>query len=133
MRQRSPKNGGYIALMTTVVIALVLLVFVSEQAFVGSMVRSAVLSSEAKEEGRAAAEGCSELARFMLLKDPLYGGNANYKIGEKTCRVLPLLFDTPEGVTTVRVQSVVRGSYTNLEARYTDELERISYKEVAAF
>jgi hypothetical protein len=79
-----------------------------------------VLGSEAKEQSRVLAKGCSEQALGLVMTDMSWVGVAtttDTTFG--TCYVFPLQKNYPTGAQmTMRVQSVVRSSVTNLVLIY---------------
>ncbi|MBI3572380.1 hypothetical protein HY091_02510 [Candidatus Kaiserbacteria bacterium] len=67
---RRKREGGYIALMATIVIGLVLLVMTAEEGFAGMHARFNVLGTERKEQATTLAEGCLNQGMAKLLVDP---------------------------------------------------------------
>ena len=111
------KQGGYVALMSTIVISLVLLVLISQDAFAGWSTRFSVLGTEAKEQASALAEGCSDQALTRVITD-VTGAWAQTGVDMTlpdggTCHIYPLDFSSPP-LVRVQTQAVVRGSYANL-------------------
>jgi hypothetical protein len=81
----------------------------------GWSTRYAILGTEAKEQALALAGGCAEYALARVLADPGYQGDATTTTPGGTCYVFPLEFNTPTaGLLRLRVQVIVRDSYTNL-------------------
>lgn len=118
-QRRGQREGGYIALMTTVVISVVLLVFISQAAFTGWYTRFTVLGTEAKEQASALAEGCSDQALTRVISDVTgtwaqNGVDVTMPGGAGTCHIYPVQFNSPSGYVTVKTQAVVRGAYANL-------------------
>lgn len=109
-------NQGFIALVATIIISLVLLVMAADESSSGWFARFNILGTEAKEQANALAEGCAEQALAMLLTDPTYTGNIDITSLDGTCHVFPIQLNFPTaGLVTIRTQGVVRGSYTNLD------------------
>ncbi len=115
----SPKTssqGGYIALMATVIISMILLVMAVQEGSSGWYSRFAILGTEAKEQANSLAEGCADQALAAIVTNPNYGGDATTTTAGGTCHVFPIQFNTPvSGFVTVKTQAAVRGSYANLE------------------
>ncbi len=108
-------NGGYVALMATIVISIVLLVMTVEEGALGWHARFNILGTEAKEQANALAEGCAEQALAAIVTDPSYQGNATITTVGGTCHIFPIQFNTPSaGFVTIKTQADVRNSYTNL-------------------
>jgi hypothetical protein len=116
MTQQNKKQRGYIALMATIVISLILLVMVVEEGSSGWFARFNILGTEAKEQASSLAEGCAEQALATLLTDPNYTGDVTMITSGGTCHVLPVLFNSPvAGLVTIKTQAIVRDSYANLD------------------
>ncbi len=107
------RQGGYIALMATIVISLVLLVMVVREGFVGWSTRFMVLGTEAKEQANALAEGCADQALAALITDPTYAGGSVSNTPVGTCSTSAI--DTSAALVTIKTQAVVNNAYANLE------------------
>ncbi len=104
--KRRQRFGGYVALMATIVISLMLLVMVAEEEFSGWHIRFNVLGTEQKEEADALADGCANQALARLITDPLFSGGALNQLPSGTCYVYPItVSDT--GDVLIRVQARV--------------------------
>lgn len=109
-------NGGYIALMATIIISVILLVMAAQEASSGWYARYNILGTEAKEQSSALAEGCADQALAMLITDPDYRGNAPITTAGGTCHVFDVTLNTPlVGFVTIATQAEVRDAYTNLQ------------------
>jgi hypothetical protein len=109
-------QSGYIALMATIIISLILLVMTVEEGSIGWHARFNILGTEAKEQATALAEGCAEQAMAKLLTDPTYNGNSTTTFPYGTCYTFPIELNTPNnGMLTIKTQAVIRNSYTNLK------------------
>src|SRR4051812_36281955 len=109
-------QGGYIALMATIVISLILLVMTVEEGSAGWSARFNILGTEAKEQASSLAEGCAEQALATLLTDPTFTGGATTTTEVGTCHVFPVQMNYPvAGLVTIKTQAVVQGSYANLD------------------
>ncbi len=119
-------QSGYIALMATIIISLILLVMTVEEGSSGWYARFNILGTEAKEQANSLAEGCSEQAIAKLLTDPTYNGNSTTTYPYGVCYTFPIELNTPSsGLLTIKTQSVVRNSYTNLKV--TASMNNILY------
>jgi hypothetical protein len=109
------KKGGYIALMATIIISLVLLVMTAEEGFSGWYARYAVLGTEAKEQANALAEGCGDQALALLITDLSYAGGDTTVTPAGECHTYPIAFDSPSpGMVTIKTQAVVRDAYATI-------------------
>ncbi len=113
------KENGYIALMATIVISIILLMVSVEEGRAGWFARFALLGTEAYEEARALAKGCADRALLRVVVESSYTGDATSSETGGTCHIFHIARDTPTvGLVTVRAQAVVRGTYGNSEAVY---------------
>ena len=110
------KESGYVALLSTIIIGAILLVITIEAGQSGFYTRFIVLGSEAKEQSRVLAKGCSEQALGLVMADMSWvGGATTTDTVAGSCYVFPLQKNYPTSAQmTMRVQSVARGSVTNL-------------------
>lgn len=116
MPKENRANGGYVALMATIIISLILLVMTVEEGASGWHARFNILGTEAKEQADALAEGCANQALVAIVTDPSYGGDATTTTTGGTCHVFPIQFNTPTaGFVTIKTQAEVRDSYANLQ------------------
>lgn len=104
---------GFIALMATIIISLILVVMALEEGASGFHARFNILGTEAKEQATALAEGCADQALANLITDSAYIGNTDIPFPEGTCHVDTI--DTHLApLAVIKTQAVVRGSYANL-------------------
>lgn len=107
---------GYIALMATIIISAVLLVLSIEGSEAGARARFDILGTEAKEQSIALAEGCKDQAVATFVSNPSYNGDVTTTSSIGTCHIFPILINSPTvGVITLKIQSHVRNSVSNLE------------------
>ena len=112
-------TGGYVALLSTMIIGAMLLIMTMEAGQLGWHTRYLVLGTEAKEQSRTIAENCTNQAVAHLITDVNWTGSATntYKFG--TCYVWPLQKNYPvREQLTIKVQTVVWGRVTNLVSVY---------------
>ncbi len=115
MKKIPQKTSGFIALISTIIIALILLVMAIEEGMAGFHARFNILGTEAKEQAVALAEGCADQATAHLITDPSYLGNSTTTLPAGTCHVFPITLNSPApGLAIVKTQAQVRGSYANL-------------------
>ena len=108
------KEGGFIALITAILISISLLIIVIAVSFQGFAGRFAILESELKEESDFLAEACVQTARLKLLQDNSYTGDETITVGNKTCRIVDV-DNTPLSNATIQVSASSSDAYTNLE------------------
>jgi hypothetical protein len=101
------KIKGFVALMGSIVISMVLLMIAAEAALLGWSTRFMVLTLESKETSVYLAHRCSAQAIHRLLQNPLYLGDETFSYGNGVCQVAPLSVDSEsDPVVTVRVRVV---------------------------
>ncbi|MEI6660187.1 MAG: hypothetical protein WCK91_02070 [bacterium] len=104
------KQDGYIALMVTIIISMVLLVMVAQEGFMGWHVRFNVLNTEIKEQANALADGCIDQALTSLIIDPT---------DPLTSALAPngychtIIDRSKPNSVTINTQAVVGHTYTN--------------------
>lgn len=116
-------EGGYIALMATIVIGAILLIATVDLGMLGAVARFNILDSEAKIEANLLAAGCVDLVTAQLLIDNSYRGDATTTLQNGTCYTFPFVVDAPSvTLVTFKVQAKVRQSVSNLVAvrKYTN-------------
>ncbi len=122
------KRNGYIALMASVIISLVLAGIAVEVASSGFYARMNIVGGERAEEARTLAQGCAQQAVALLITDPTYTGNATSTFGDGTCHVFPVAFNTPSpGLVTIKTQAQVHGMYSNIV--YVENFHDIHFGE----
>ena len=110
------KRNGYIALMASVIISLVLAGIAVEVASSGFYARMNIVGGERAEEARTLAQGCAQQAVALLITDPTYTGNATSTFEDGTCYIFPIMFDTPSpGKVTIKAQAKVQDTYSNIK------------------
>ncbi len=121
VRIKPGTNGGFIALMTTIMIGAILLLLTAALARSGYAVRYQVLGMEYKTRSRTVSEGCVARALAMRLVDISYRGDATTSDSFGTCYVAPLVFDAGLQQLTIRAEGRVASSVTLLEYVYDME------------
>jgi len=126
----SPFRGGYIALMSAIIIAVVLMGLMTTLSLSGFFGRFNILYSEFKERSFAAAEGCANAALIKLGADAAYPGNEDLKFGTDTCHVFPL--ETSGSRKVIKAQGVFQNAYSNLKVTVDPATLAVeSFQEVA--
>ncbi|OGY98056.1 MAG: hypothetical protein A2855_00945 [Candidatus Liptonbacteria bacterium RIFCSPHIGHO2_01_FULL_57_28] len=123
-------RGGYIALMSAIIIAVVLMGLLTTLSFSGFFGRFNILYSEFKEYGLAVTEGCANAVMIELGRDPSYTGDETLTFGEDTCQVF--LIDPPvSGEQIIQVQVIHQDTYSNLEVTVNPTtLAVVAFEEV---
>jgi hypothetical protein len=124
---------GYIALVSTIIISVLLLAVTVGLGFSGFFGRLNIVDSESKERSSALAEACADMAILNLVKGLSTTGSMN--VGSDTCSIISVNPDTPAaGQTRIRTRGIINKSYTNLEIiANSTTCAIISFKEVANF
>jgi hypothetical protein len=139
IKLKNKKNGGYIALMSAIIISILLMTLSVTLSMTGFFARFDVLNSEYKERSIALAEGCVDMAMIKIAGDsnysPIVGGEV-VSIGTDTCRIVSVTKDSPSaGHTTIKTQGIFpttggERSYTNIETIINStELTLVSWQE----
>ena len=82
------KKGGFVALITAIIISAVLLIVSISLNRAGYLTRGEALDAEYKDRSSALAEGCVDIAMLKLAEDPSYFGNeANIPISSDNCAI----------------------------------------------
>ncbi len=112
-------NGGYIALLSTIIISAVLLSMTVGAGQSGWYTRFMVLGAEAKLQSHIVASGCVSEALARLIIDLDWSGDVTSTYGAGTCYVYPIQNNFPQNqIVTIRVRGEVRGAFTNIVSEY---------------
>ena len=104
-------QNGYIAIVTALILSALIIAItasISLSAFVG---RKTVLNSSLKEESRALADACINVALLKLALDINYAGGETVTVGQD-CDIISVT--TNDNQKTITVRSVVENIYTNI-------------------
>jgi hypothetical protein len=128
-------NGGFIALITAIVISILLISITFTLSFASFFGRFNILSSEFKEKSSGLAEACVDVALLKLANDPSYGpmaGGDIVMIGSDSCKIISVQQGTPvAGQLTIKTQAVFHDSYTNIKVvANSSNLSIVSWEEV---
>jgi len=132
----SSTNRGFIALLSTVIISVLLLAAVISLGTRGVMGRYLLLDLENKKKSEGLASACVQSAIIGIAVDPTHeDANNTVAVGKSECLIVSVLANTPSaGKTTIETQGIVSGATTNLRVvvdSATADIE--SLKEVGAF
>ncbi len=130
--QQAGTSGGYIALISTIIISVLMMGVVFATSHAGFIGRFNILNTEFKELSSGLAEACVDMALLKLAQSKSYAGNESISVGNSQCLILPI--ETSPGQKTIKTKATFQNSVTNLKivAKDTD-LSVISWEEVAKF
>ncbi|HEY4526757.1 MAG TPA: hypothetical protein VJK53_02825 [Candidatus Paceibacterota bacterium] len=118
MKDTRGKEGGYVAMTTTLIISLILLTMLAQNGFVGWHARFLALNREKKHQANAFAGGCMEFAVASMIKDAsLKSATFVMPVGWCEVRVVDVSnLRAAEFRVQVRVGGAERGgvAYTNI-------------------
>jgi hypothetical protein len=109
----SKKDRGFIALMSSIIISVILILIIMNSSFTGFYSRMNILDSEVKERSSALADACIDIALLGFAQNPLYSGNVTVPVNDKTCYISTVTSTLAEKTFTVR--GIYMNSYTNLK------------------
>ena len=122
-------KGGFIALMSAIIISAALMVAALGGSLVGFYQRDTVLDAELKEHSAALADACANEALLQLASNPNWPGTITLPVGDDACAVGPVSLSA--GQALFQARGVYRHSYTNLQITFdTQNLIVISWQEV---
>ncbi len=130
-----PVQGGYIALISSTVIAFALLAAAVALSGKSIMARFILLEGENKQMSEIVAFGCIEVARTAV------ANGSNYETApiiiptdDMHCTILSVMADTPTIYqTTIQTQATIDGATTNFETVIdVASLNIISQREVSS-
>ncbi len=116
MRVSNLQNDGFIALISSLIVGLVLLFAVVSLGYIGISGRFLLLDIENKKISEGVAEGCVQYAIIKIVNDSAYAVTDHTEpVGTFFCGVERVEFDVPSpGLSTITASSTVRGAVTNL-------------------
>lgn len=125
-------QSGYIALVSTIIISVLLMAVSFATSSSGFFGRFNILNAEFKERSLALAEACVDTALLKLAQNQSYAGNENISMGNDQCSVLPI--ETLSGQKIIKTKAIFQSSVTNLKITVqASDLSVISWEEVPKF
>lgn len=110
-------DQGFIALISTIVISILLLTITLNLGLTGFFSRFNILDSESKERSNALAEACIDSAILDIINGS-YPTNKTVDVGPTSndnCTIISTEIDNPfPGQIKIKTQSFINKSYTNL-------------------
>lgn len=135
--QFSRNCGGYIALITAILISVSLLIMVAVVSFEGFFSRFTVLESQQKEESAYLAEACVNTAIIKIAQDDSYTGGEYLTVGDRGCEIVSVDPGTFPSERLIETQGTTSDAVTNLVVEIdTDDLPSIvihEWTEVGSF
>lgn len=116
----SSNQDGFVALVSAVVIASLLIIIGASLGYTGFFSRFNILDGEFKETSIGLAESCAEIARVEIANNSAYPSGTTLpdikNIGSNSCSIISVANNNPN--YTVQSQAVYQKSYTTIEATY---------------
>lgn len=131
MVTKKQSQKGFVLLMSSIVISVILVAVVFSLSFGGFFTRFNLLDSYNKEASLALAEACANIAVLKHIQNNSYLGNETLSVGTDACQVLP--FQIVSGETVIKTTAVKGGATTNVQVNLSPDLEVVRWREVASF
>ncbi|MFH1346922.1 MAG: hypothetical protein ABIH10_01585 [Spirochaetota bacterium] len=123
---------GYIAIISTIIISILLMTITLTVSSMGFFSRVNILDAEFKELSFALAEACVETALLKLSWNKSYNGNENISVGEYQCSILPI--ETVSSQKIIKTKAIFLKATTNLKITVQESnLLIIFWEEIAKF
>lgn len=126
-------QGGYIALMSAIIISALLIVISVTLSFTGFFARFNILDAEFKNRSLGLAEACANAALLKLAEDSSFSGNQTVAVGTDSCMIFGVA--TSAGKFVFKTQGIypatgAKRAYSNiaLQASAAD-LSIVSWEE----
>ncbi len=117
-------SKGFIAITTTMILSVILLVVATSLSFSGFFTRYNILDSELKKVSVALAEGCVDQGLLMLATQTYTTSTTTIKIGEKYCDLGPV--PSTGNPRLLHTQASSSKYYTNLTIEADEDTLKIS-------
>ena len=125
-------SKGYIAITTTIIVSLVVLLLSSAVGSSSLFSRLNELDSMYKRSSYFLTRSCLDHAMYKLAQSTSYGGSETVVIGSDTCTLLPV--ETNGGNKIIKAWSQTNSTRTNLKLTIvTLDLSTVSLEEVQSF
>lgn len=129
-------QGGYVALISAIVISILLVGITVTLSFTGFYSRFNVLDGEYKKVSGGLAEACVNVARLKIANDPAYTNSTAEEITLETGKACTIVSVAGTNPKTIRAQAIYQKAYTNIEAEVNpagNDVEITSWKECPTF
>ena len=129
MISKTDRQGGFVALITAIILSAILLIITTTLNQTSFFTRSNLLDSEYKERSAGLAEACIDIARLKLANDPRYSGSEpSIPIGTNSCEIRPIVGNT------IETKAVYNSAVTNLRVVINPaDISVVSWEEVSSF
>lgn len=132
--RKSNSNGGFVALMTAIILIAILLIVTITLNQTSFFTRGILLDSEYKERSSALAEACVDVARLKLANNILYKPiNEIVPIGDRECVIRSITDHPTAGQKIIETRATSSESVTNLKVTVEPQVEDIkivSWEEI---
>ncbi|MDP2695994.1 MAG: hypothetical protein Q8O87_01940 [bacterium] len=126
------ENKGYIAIITSVILAALMLMIAVTLGFSAFSSRINNLDFYSKKISYFVSRSCVDKALLELSKNINYGGNDNLAVDVYSCAIFPIEIDGENKV--IKSQAQINGATTNLiMVVHGQTLSTISLEEVGKF
>ncbi len=124
-------KGGYIALISTLIISAVIILLVASIGQVSFIGRAGTAAAHFKEKSRALAEACVNTALLKLAASSSYAGGETITVASDTCDILSIVSSSTR---IISAQAIFQNSYTNYKVTIPSSSVSISgWEEVKTF
>jgi hypothetical protein len=128
-------QDGFIALISVIIISVLLLTLAVTVSTTGILGRFNILDSESKERSGALAEACADKS-ILETTQGIYSTNKIVNVGptsQDSCTIISAILDSVTGQTTIKTQSIINRSYSNLSVIIDANYNILSWEEIAHF
>lgn len=121
-RNLKNKKGGFVALISTILICSSILIILSTLSVSEFYGRYNILESELKEKSAGLAEACGDAAILKIINEPAYIGNDTVKINGNSCTIGPV--STSGNIKYFTVSSL----YKNYNTYYKIKIDKTTFE-----
>jgi hypothetical protein len=115
---KNKREGGFILLMSSIVISVILVAIVFSISFGGFFTRFDLLDGYNKEASLGLAQACGEIAVLKKMQNPFYGGDESVVVGSDTCRILPIEIYDNGRRAEIKTTATINGALSNVQVTY---------------
>ena len=126
------KNGGFIALISAVIISAVLLAVTLSLNMGSFFTRFNILDSQFKKESKILAQSCLDIAILKQKQNSSYAGGETMKQSIGSCAICPIV--KSGGTLLFVARAKVENSFTNLKlSADQNDLSTVSFEEIPVY
>ncbi len=123
---------GYIALVSTITISILLLAVILGASITGFYNRLDILNHEYKQRSVSLAEACADVALLNLTGNPLYTGSTTVAIGPDACTIYPVMASA--GQYLIKTKAIYQRAVTNIGVvASSSDMSIVSWQELLTF